>query len=102
MHVKGFTQHPSSGVEHPGTYLGVIEKIPYLQSLGVTAVELMPVHEFPIHSPDGNKLERPNYWGYDSISKMLTAAGHANWTIGEVKELPSDSDVEKRVTVFNK
>ena len=38
----------------------------------------------------------------DSISKMLTAAGHANWTIGEVKELPNDSDVEKRVTVFNK
>ena len=38
----------------------------------------------------------------DSISKMLTTAGHANWTIGEVKELPSDSDVEKRVTVFNK
>ena len=38
----------------------------------------------------------------DSISKMLVAAGHANWTIGEVKELPSDSDVEKRVTVFNK
>ena len=38
-----------SGVKHPGTYLGVIEKIPYLQSLGVTAVELMPVHEFPVH-----------------------------------------------------
>ena len=49
MHVRGFTCGQSSGVEHPGTYLGVIEKIPYLQSLGVTAVELMPVHEFPIN-----------------------------------------------------
>ena len=48
MHVRGFTRAESSGVEHPGTYLGLIEKIPYLQSLGVTAVELMPVHEFPI------------------------------------------------------
>ncbi|MDP6720354.1 MAG: glycogen debranching enzyme, partial [Pirellulaceae bacterium] len=37
MHVRGFTQSESSGVNHPGTYLGVIEKIPYLQSLGVTA-----------------------------------------------------------------
>ena len=44
---------PPSGVEHPGTYLGVIEKIPYLKSLGVTAVELMPVHEFPIESALG-------------------------------------------------
>ena len=46
MHVRGFTIHPSSGVEHPGTYRGLMEKIPYLKELGVTAVELMPVHEF--------------------------------------------------------
>ena len=61
MHVRGFTAAQSSGVEHPGTYLGVIEKIPYLQSLGVTAVELMPVHEFPIerclrHEADAAEL----------------------------------------------
>ena len=49
MHVRGFTCAKSSGVSHPGTYLGLIEKIPYLQSLGVTAVELMPVFEFPMN-----------------------------------------------------
>jgi len=45
-HVRGFTIHPSSGVEHRGTYRGLMEKISYLKELGVTAVELMPVHEF--------------------------------------------------------
>ena len=46
MHVGGFTKSPTSGVEHPGTFAGVIEKIPYLKELGVTAVELLPVFEF--------------------------------------------------------
>ena len=42
-HVRGFTAHPSSGVRHPGTFSGLIEKLPYLQALGVTAVELLPI-----------------------------------------------------------
>ena len=46
LHVRGFTCHPSSGVAQPGTFAGLIEKIPYLQELGVTAVELLPIHEF--------------------------------------------------------
>lgn len=46
LHVRGFTRHASSGVEHKGTFYGVTEKIPYLKSLGVTAVELMPAYEF--------------------------------------------------------
>ena len=48
MHVAGFTRHPSSGVapERRGTYAGMIEKIPYLQDLGITAVELLPVFQF--------------------------------------------------------
>ena len=45
-HLKGFTAHASSGVRHPGTYLGFIEKIPYLRSLGINAVEFLPLHEF--------------------------------------------------------
>ena len=77
MHVRGFTRSPSSGVSHPGTYLGVIEKIPYLKSLGVTAVELMPVHEFPINGFWGEKKERPNYWGYDSLGFFSPHRGYA-------------------------
>ena len=77
MHVRGFTRDATSGVAHPGTYLGVIEKIPYLKSLGVTAVELMPVHEFPMESPWGQKLERPNYWGYDPLAFFAPHQGYA-------------------------
>ena len=67
MHVRGFTRHPSSGVsEHTrGTFAGLIEKIPYLQRLGVTAVELLPVFQFdPQDCPPG----LVNYWGYAPVS----------------------------------
>ncbi len=77
LHVRGFTQSRSSGVNNPGTYLGVIEKIPYLQSLGVTAVELMPVHEFPINDCTGRKPPRPNYWGYDPLAFLAPHRGYA-------------------------
>jgi glycogen operon protein len=69
MHVRGFTRHPSSGVSGPtrGTYAGLIEKIPYLQQLGVTAVELLPVFQFdPQAVPPGHG--RVNYWGYQPVS----------------------------------
>ncbi|MBN2473823.1 MAG: glycogen debranching protein GlgX [Pirellulales bacterium] len=77
VHVRGFTRGQSSGVKHPGTYLGLIEKIPYLKSLGVTAVELMPVHEFPIHDCLGQKLGCPNYWGYDPLAFFAPHRGYA-------------------------
>ncbi|MCB9874339.1 MAG: glycogen debranching protein GlgX [Planctomycetaceae bacterium] len=67
MHVRGFTCHPSSGVGEStrGTYAGLIEKIPYLQRLGITAVELLPVFQFdPFDAPYG----KMNYWGYAPIS----------------------------------
>jgi isoamylase len=66
VHAKGFTAHPSSRVEHPGTYLGFVEKIPHLLQLGVNAVELLPVHEFYV---DDFLVQRglTNYWGYNSI-----------------------------------
>jgi glycogen operon protein len=67
MHVRGFTRHPSSGVSEAtrGTYAGVVEKIPYLQDLGVTAVELLPVFQFDaLDCPAGHV----NYWGYAPVS----------------------------------
>ncbi|QDV70005.1 Glycogen debranching enzyme [Rosistilla carotiformis] len=77
MHVRGFTKSKTAKIKNPGTYLGVIEKIPYLKSLGVTAVELMPVHEFPIEATNGEKLERPNYWGYDPMAFFAPHRGYA-------------------------
>jgi glycogen operon protein len=71
-HVRGFTIHPSSGVPHPGTFTGLTEKIPYLQDLGVTAIELMPVLEFNenesnrVNPITGERLK--NYWGYDPVA----------------------------------
>jgi isoamylase len=66
LHVKGFTRHPSAGLapDVRGTFAGLIEKIPYLQDLGVTAVELLPVFQFdPYDAPNG-----VNYWGYQPVS----------------------------------
>lgn len=71
-HVRGFTIHPSSGVLQRGTFAGVVEKIPYLQDLGVTAIELMPVLEFNENETNrrnpitGKRLK--NYWGYNPVA----------------------------------
>jgi isoamylase len=71
-HVRGFTIHPSSGVRFPGTYRGLIEKIPYLQELGVTAVELMPVQEFnstrTVRTDPASGERLRDYWGYDPVA----------------------------------
>jgi isoamylase len=77
MHVAGFTRHPSSGVapERRGTYAGLIEKIPYLQDLGITAVELLPVFHF-------DEQEAPpgltNYWGYNPVSFFAPHSGYSS------------------------
>ena len=82
MHVRGFTIHPSSGVEHPGTYRGLMAKIPYLKDLGVTAVELMPVQEFNgqqvtgINPQTGQPLG--NYWGYDPVTFFAPKASYSS------------------------
>ncbi|MDR3392527.1 MAG: glycogen debranching protein GlgX [Sulfuriferula sp.] len=82
MHVRGFTIHPSSGIAHRGTYRGVIEKIPYLQELGVTAVELMPVHEFNEYQSTGvdpqTGLSLRNYWGYDPVNFFAPKASYSS------------------------
>jgi isoamylase len=81
-HVRGFTVHPSSGVEHPGTFRGLMEKIPYLKELGVTAVELMPVYEFNEYQATGINPQtgQPlgNYWGYDPVAFFAPKASYSS------------------------
>jgi len=70
LHVGGFTRHPSSGVESPGTYRGLIDKIPHLTALGVTDVELLPVFAFDRQDVPaaGAALGLGNYWGYSPLA----------------------------------
>ena len=79
MHVRGFTKDISSGVKYPGTFAGVMEKIPYLKDLGVNAVELMPVFEFDEikdnREHDGKVLV--DYWGYNPISFFAPNTSYA-------------------------
>jgi glycogen operon protein len=78
MHVGGFTRSPSAGVRHRGMFSGVVEKIPYLQELGVTAVELLPICEFDdtdsTVNPAGDVLR--NYWGYSTIGFFSPHSGY--------------------------
>ncbi len=81
-HVRGLTIHPSSATQYPGTFLGVIEKIPYFQSLGITALELMPVQEFcenelmRYNPVTGEPLR--NYWGYSTVSFFAPKESYAS------------------------
>ncbi|MFH1223680.1 MAG: glycogen debranching protein GlgX [Pseudomonadota bacterium] len=88
MHVKGFTSHFNADVKFKGMFSGVVEKIPYLKELGVTAVELLPVHAFDDksvirHSPDKRPLR--NYWGYDPVSFSSLHTGYGD--ISSFKEM---------------
>ncbi len=81
MHVRGFTQHPTSRVRCPGTFAGVTERIPYLQELGVRAVELLPVQQY---DPQGVVQKNPltgerlfNYWGYDPVGLFAPHQGYS-------------------------
>jgi isoamylase len=82
LHVRGFTVDPSSGVRHRGTFSGLVEKIPYLKELGVTAVELLPVDEFdendcPFVNPlNGERLR--NFWGYNTIAYSAPKSAYAS------------------------
>jgi pullulanase/glycogen debranching enzyme len=71
-HVRGFTADPSSRVASPGTYAGMTERLDYLQELGVTAIELLPIFEFnelEYYTPiPGTNLFRYNFWGYSTVA----------------------------------
>ena len=96
MHVRGFTHDPSSDVRFPGTYAAIREKIPYLLSLGVNAVELMPIQEFDecensFHNPYSG-VQLMNYWGYSTVGffapkASYAATGHLGMEADELKAL---------------
>lgn len=95
-HVRGFTKSPTAAVSHPGTYAGLAEKIPYLKSLGINAIELMPVFEFDefensrLHPDSGERLY--NYWGYSTLGffapkAAFAATGAFGMQVDEFKQL---------------
>ena len=91
-HVQGMTMHPSSMSAHPGTYLGLIDKIPHLKEMGITAIELLPVATYnaqeppTLRDPDTGKFHT-NYWGYATIGFFSPYQGYAaNSTPGAAVE----------------
>jgi isoamylase len=80
-HVRGFTQAASSSVKAPGTYRGMAERLDYLQHLGITAIELLPVLEFnelEYYTPiEGTGLYRYNFWGYSTVAFFAPMARYA-------------------------
>ena len=79
LHVRDFTHHPSSGVQHRGTFSGLMEKIPYLKKLGINAVELMPIFEFDetmnSRTVDGKQLLE--CWGYNTVGFFAPNSSYA-------------------------
>ena len=81
-HIKGLTMHPSSGVSAPGTYRGVIDKIPFFKDLGVTSLEFLPIQEFNENelftvNPQTRKL-LTNYWGYSTVAFFAPKGSYAH------------------------
>ncbi|MCS4436734.1 glycogen debranching protein GlgX [Aquiflexum gelatinilyticum] len=94
MHVGGFTKNPNSGVapDKQGTFAGLIEKIPYLVELGITAVELLPVFQFDVQdAPEG----KTNYWGYSPISFFAPHQGYSTDPENPLKVLDEFRDMVK-------
>jgi glycogen operon protein len=95
LHVRGFTKHKSSGVKARGTFEGLVEKLPYLQDLGITTLELQPVYEFFEYRPATQNpafppnLPRLNYWGYENAFYFApkTAYSHTKDPCTEFKNM---------------
>lgn len=102
MHIRGYTQDPSSKVSSPGTFLGAIEKIPYLKELGVTAVEILPIHEFNeseyvrISPTTHEKLY--NYWGYSPLNFFSPMQRYSS----EKRPLACMQELKEMVKAFHK
>ncbi|MCA8921459.1 MAG: glycogen debranching protein GlgX [Planctomycetes bacterium] len=102
LHVRGFTRHPSSGVQHPGTFAGLVEKIPYLLDLGVTTVELLPVFQFdeqsnPFRDTEGQPLV--DYWGYNPLGFF---APHRGYYIEDWREMRYLTGFRDMVKAFHR
>ncbi len=99
LHVRGFTKHDSSGVKFPGTFSGLMEKLPYLLELGVNAVELMPIFEFDemldYRESDGKKLY--NYWGYNTVSFFSPNTSYA----ASVEYNREGNELKQLISIFN-
>ena len=96
MHVRGLTRDPSSFVSHPGTFLGVIEKIPHLKNLGINALEIMPIHEFneceATQLDPNNQFRLYNYFGYSTVNffspmNRYTTQSHGDSPLNEFKTM---------------
>ena len=79
LHVRDFTHHPSSGVQHRGTFSGLMEKIPYLKELGINAVELMPIFEFDetMNSRTIDDKQLLECWGYNTVGFFAPNSSYA-------------------------
>ena len=89
-HLKGLTADPSSGARHPGTYLGVVEMIPYFKELGITSLEFLPLQEFnhlelERRNPETGEL-LSNYWGYSTVAFFAPKASYASVPGNQVTE----------------
>ncbi len=87
-HVRGFTRHASSGVKYPGTFAGMMEKIPYFKELGVNTLFLLPIYDFNecMRDDEGNYTGKINYWGYTADAfylapKMSYCSGQTSPTV---------------------
>lgn len=99
MHVRGFTWYPTSLVTNPGTFLGIIEKIPYLKELGINTIELLPIQEFNeqenININPVTKERLFNYWGYSSVNffspmNRYASSNESNASILEFKKMVNE------------
>ncbi len=99
LHVRGFTNHGSSGVFSPGTFAGLLEKLPYLLELGVNVVELMPIFEFDemqdYREVDGEKLY--NYWGYNTVSFFAPNTSYTS----SIEYNREGNELKNLISIFN-
>lgn len=96
VHVGGFTKSPSSGCQHSGTFSAILEKIPYLQELGVTAVELLPIFDFDekqtLREVNGQPLK--DYWGYNPHSFFAPEISYCS-SPGQISPITEFRDMVK-------